>query len=537
MTERWGMVIDLNRCVGCQTCTAACKHQNDTTPGVQWRRVLDVEHGRFPDVQRLFLVTGCQHCANPPCVPVCPTGATRQRDDGLVTVDYNRCIGCGSCAVACPYQARTIAHETPWYYGTETVQERHVAHAERIGVAQKCTFCVAKVDDAKSRGLTPGVDLEVTPACAASCITTAIHFGDFNDAQSTVSQLVRDNANFQMHAELGTDPQIRYLYEATAIPGRDQDGDEGAEGEAVAPLAGERQTFWDVRAAMNFIMGGFGAGLAIVAYLVHLLSALPEPTLTYLYVAAAVSIAIGLFSVFLEIGRKLRFALVLLRPQSSWATREVYFVGVFYAAVLADLIWRTEALHLIAALGAAGFLYSQARILFGGKGIPAWRVPLMPRMLIATGLFEGLGLAALATALFPGAAPFTPWVPAAGLVLATVNAVLWRRYCGEARGQGIGPAARREFARLTPWLHGIGHALPFGLFLGALIAGETALWLGLGGVAVLVGGAAWKYTVIVLASYQQGFAVPRLPQRGSGSRAAPIRLKGPRPIAYELPST
>ena len=177
MTERWGMVIDLNRCVGCQTCTAACKHQNDTTPGVQWRRVLDVEHGRFPDVQRLFLVTGCQHCANPPCVPVCPTGATRQRDDGLVTVDYNRCIGCGSCAVACPYQARTIAHETPWYSGTETVQERHVAHAERIGVAQKCTFCVAKVDDAKSRGLTPGVDLEVTPACAASCITTAIHFG------------------------------------------------------------------------------------------------------------------------------------------------------------------------------------------------------------------------------------------------------------------------------------------------------------------------------------------------------------------------
>ncbi len=92
---RWGMVVDLNRCVGCQTCTIACKHSNDTPPGVQWRRVLDVERGTFPDVERLFLVTGCQHCAEPPCVPVCPTGATAQRADGLVTMDYDTCIGCG----------------------------------------------------------------------------------------------------------------------------------------------------------------------------------------------------------------------------------------------------------------------------------------------------------------------------------------------------------------------------------------------------------------------------------------------------------
>ena len=90
---RWGMVIDVNRCVGCQSCTIACKHTNDTPPGVQWRRVLDVEQGEFPDVERVFLVVGCQHCAEPSCVPVCPTGATRQRDDGLVTMDYDLCIG------------------------------------------------------------------------------------------------------------------------------------------------------------------------------------------------------------------------------------------------------------------------------------------------------------------------------------------------------------------------------------------------------------------------------------------------------------
>ena len=87
-TPRWGMTIDINRCVGCQTCTIACKHWNDTLPDIQWRRVIDVEQGEYPNVQRQFLVTGCQHCAEPPCVPVCPTGATRQRerrpgDDGL----------------------------------------------------------------------------------------------------------------------------------------------------------------------------------------------------------------------------------------------------------------------------------------------------------------------------------------------------------------------------------------------------------------------------------------------------------------------
>ena len=89
----------------------------------------------FARDERLFLVTGCQHCADPPCVPVCPTGATRQRADGLVTMDYDTCIGCGYCAVACPYQARTIVHDAKWYYGEPTAQERQVAHDERIGVA------------------------------------------------------------------------------------------------------------------------------------------------------------------------------------------------------------------------------------------------------------------------------------------------------------------------------------------------------------------------------------------------------------------
>ncbi|MCY3829448.1 MAG: 4Fe-4S dicluster domain-containing protein, partial [Rhodospirillaceae bacterium] len=189
-TPRWGMVIDVNRCVGCQTCTIACKHWNDTLPDIQWRRVIDVEQGEYPNVQRQFLVTGCQHCAEPPCVPVCPTGATRQRADGLVTMDYDVCIGCAYCAVACPYQARTIAHEIHGYYDGEiTRQEEAVFDEGRIGVAQKCTFCIDRVDSGLEAGLTPGLDPDATPACSAACIASAITFGDYNDPDSNVSQL------------------------------------------------------------------------------------------------------------------------------------------------------------------------------------------------------------------------------------------------------------------------------------------------------------------------------------------------------------
>ena len=279
MSARYAMAIDLNRCVGCQTCTIACKHANDTLPGVQWRSVLDVEAGRYPDVQRLFLVVGCQHCAEPPCVPVCPTGATFQRDDGLVAMDYDLCIGCGYCAVACPYQARTIAHEQRWYYGERTTQEETVAHPERLGVAQKCTFCVEKIDSAEALGLVPGLDLDVTPACASSCIAQAIHFGDLDDSSSPVRQALDGRESFQMHAELGTEPRIRYLYETPAVPGREASADDapsavGASGGG-DPLAGEHQTFWDLRAAANFVLGGFGSGLAIMVYLVDQFAILP----------------------------------------------------------------------------------------------------------------------------------------------------------------------------------------------------------------------------------------------------------------------
>ncbi len=211
---RWAMIADLRRCVGCQTCTAACKHANATPPGVQWRRVLDMEFGEYPDVQRAFVPVGCQHCDEPPCMEVCPTTATKKRADGIVTIDYDLCIGCAYCAVACPYQARYKTDLVDFAYGkTPTENEKQRLDDAKRSVATKCTYCVDRIDSGLEQGKVPGVDPEATPACVNSCIAQALAFGDIEDPQSNVSQLLAENQHFRMHEELGTGPGFFYLWD------------------------------------------------------------------------------------------------------------------------------------------------------------------------------------------------------------------------------------------------------------------------------------------------------------------------------------
>lgn len=185
----WAMVVDLSRCVGCQTCTAACKNANVTPPGVQWRRVLDLETGAYPNVRRTFVPVGCMHCDDPPCESVCPSTATRKRDDGIVTIDPDLCLGCGYCMVACPYDAR----------------------AKVDGIATKCTFCVERIDAGIDAGLRPGIDPAGTPVCVNDCIAGAMYFGDLDDPESNVSTLLVRHKHFRLHSELGTGPNIFYL--------------------------------------------------------------------------------------------------------------------------------------------------------------------------------------------------------------------------------------------------------------------------------------------------------------------------------------
>jgi phenylacetyl-CoA:acceptor oxidoreductase subunit 1 len=530
-TPRWGMVIDVNRCVGCQTCTIACKHWNNTLPDIQWRRVIDIEEGEFPNVQRQFLVTGCQHCAEPPCVPVCPTGATRQRADGLVTMDYDVCIGCGYCAVSCPYQARTIAHEIEGYYeDTITQQEARVFDPGRLGVAQKCTFCIDRVDGGLAAGLTPGVDPQATPACSAACIAQAISFGDFNDPGSSVSRLTRDNPAFQMHQELGTDPQIKYLYTTPAVPGREAEAradEDERMSDPVNPLVGKLQTFWDWRAAMNWIFGGVSSGALFWLWIVSLAVDLPPAMQAGMNFGFGVVMAVGLFFVFLKIGRKLRFWRAISRPQTSWMTRELYVVAVFGLSVLCGLATQSRTVFAIVGLSALAFLGCQAMILWRARGIPAWRHPMVPWMIVATGLLEGAGLLALAF-LVAGQTAAMPVVAPLGAAAAVAILLLWQAYCRSAGAHGIPPLSRQVLARTGRLLVPAGHLAPLALFvLGSVLDGGVAtLAIAAASVLAIAGGAYGKFMVIARASYQQGFAMPMQPHRGSGTRAAPARMTG-----------
>jgi DMSO reductase anchor subunit/ferredoxin len=445
-------------------------------------------------------------------------------------MDYDVCIGCAYCAVSCPYQARTIVHDERWYYGQATAQEREVRHEERFGVAQKCTFCIDRVDIGVAQGLTPGVDPSATPACSAACIAQAIHFGDFNDPNSNVSRLARDNASFQMHAELGTDPQIKYLYSTPAVPGRDpgaDDADEERLSDPANPLVGQRQTLWDWRAAMNWCFGGASSGLAVMATLFAGAGWLDAAALPRLFVIAAALMAIGLFFVFLKIGRKLRFWRAVSRPHTSWMSRELYAVALFYPAVLAALVRPQPALYAIVALSALAFLICQAKILHRARGIPAWRVAIMPWLIVASGLLEGVGLLGVLGGWMSGAVQSTQALALGGALLVLVNAALWNAYRSTAAAAGMAPRARAVIAEASIVLHGLFHLLPaamFGLAWG--VADMAAGLLVFGGLLAVAGGAFWKFTVIVRAAYQQGFALAKYPQRGSGTRAAPVRLTG-----------
>ena len=386
---RWAMVADLERCVGCQTCTAACRHSNATSPAVQWRKVLDIEVGSYPNVSRVFVPVGCQHCADPPCMHVCPTTATRQRADGIVTVDYDICIGCAYCEIACPYQARFLVHEPHYAYGPAMQNEVERADATRVGVAQKCTFCSDRIDFGLENGLTPGIEPRATPACVNSCIADALHFGDIDDPNSNVSRLLHEQKSFRMHAELETDPGFHYVY------GKANDaGEESAAAPAVTAIAGEirsrgvepeLQQHWDWKAASNFICGGIGSGLFVFTAI----AGLRHPQVLPLGWLALVIIALGLSILLLKIGRPLRFIYVLRQPQRSWMAREAWIATVFFPLAALALWFGHPALLIVAATLAVCFLLSQAMIMQAAKGIPTWRSPWVVPLIVTTGFRRG----------------------------------------------------------------------------------------------------------------------------------------------------
>ena len=176
---RWGMVVDLRKCIGCQACSVACSTENAVPMGNFRTIVPSFEIDVNGTARRATLPRLCNHCENPPCVEVCPTQATYKREDSIVVVDNEVCIGCGYCVQGCPYDARFINPETH--------------------TADKCNFCVHRTE----AGL--------LPACVETCVGGARIFGDLNDPQSAVSKLIAEHTTQVLKPEMGTEPNVFYI--------------------------------------------------------------------------------------------------------------------------------------------------------------------------------------------------------------------------------------------------------------------------------------------------------------------------------------
>ncbi len=207
--HHWGMIIDLGKCIGCEYCLRACSATNDVSTDKPWNIVVPE---RTSNGQTFFFSRPCLHCQVAPCVEVCPVKATYYRDDGLVAMDYDRCIGCRYCQIACPYDARKFnwekrTDENPY------IPTWGIAEVERRprGVVEKCTFCAHRIDAGLKSGLVPGIDPEATPACVNICPVGARSFGDLRDPESRISQLIKDKPMVVLREELGTNPSVLYI--------------------------------------------------------------------------------------------------------------------------------------------------------------------------------------------------------------------------------------------------------------------------------------------------------------------------------------
>ena len=225
----YAMAIDLDRCMGCRACMEACKVENNTPEAAFWMYVFRFEEGAYPDVNVSFLPRPCQHCDNPPCVKVCPVGARFKQEDGLVLSDFDRCIGCRYCEVACPYGVNYFNWKHPeenYYldwddpeleevtggavppYANPDLGQPHGTEGRNVagggntkGVTEKCTFCVQRLE----KGL--------LPACVANCPVSVFAFGDLDDPGSAVSTAVAGRPHFSLLEEAGTKPRVFYLGE------------------------------------------------------------------------------------------------------------------------------------------------------------------------------------------------------------------------------------------------------------------------------------------------------------------------------------
>jgi Fe-S-cluster-containing dehydrogenase component/formate-dependent nitrite reductase membrane component NrfD len=412
----YGFIIDNRKCIGCHACTVACKTENHVPLGVNRTWVKYVEKGRFPDTRRYFQVTRCNHCADPPCVDICPVSAMFKRKDGIVDFDSDACIGCKACMQACPYDAIYID------------PERHTA--------AKCNYCAHRTE----------VGLE--PACVTVCPEQAIVAGDLDLPEGNLAQLVEQNTVRVRRPEVGTKPKLYYIEaeESAIVPTAarheafymwsERNSQVSGGGAAYPPdspflhkdalaaydVAHARPWAWQVPAYLWLKSIG-SAPLALPALAVAL-GKLPPSRLrdATLAIVALLFTALTMVMLVWDLDRKDRFLRIMLRPQMrSWLARGAFILtgygglcGLVLVASIADwarvsaiLVWPTILIGFFAAVYTA-FLFGQC------KGRDLWQTPLLAPHLMVQALLSGaVVLAWLPPAL--GGSPETRSAAVAGL--------------------------------------------------------------------------------------------------------------------------
>lgn len=238
---RWAMVIDLDRCTGCQACTVACRAENNVPVAgpeesfkgraIFWNELIAFTEGEYPHITMHLIPRPCMHCDDPACIKVCPVRATYKNSEGIVAQIWNRCIGCRLCMCACPYGARSFN----WYHPEWPVEKSWTDDGHKPwtmdqylnpevsvrckGVVEKCLFCIQRLRRAKEKARRENrklrdEELIHLPACAQTCPSSARTFGDLDDPDSAVFRLSQSPRAFRLLEELGTHPKVIYLREA-----------------------------------------------------------------------------------------------------------------------------------------------------------------------------------------------------------------------------------------------------------------------------------------------------------------------------------
>ncbi|MDH5643401.1 MAG: polysulfide reductase NrfD [Gemmatimonadota bacterium] len=402
---KWGKVLDATRCIGCHACTTACKSENDVPVGVTRTYVKYVDVGTFPQVRRAMQVTRCNQCEDPPCVAICPTAAMHQRPDGIVDFDKNRCIGCKSCILACPYDAIFINPDN--------------------GTAEKCNFCAHRLD----------VGLE--PACVVVCPTQAIRIGDLNDPDSSVAQTVNRSPVAVRRPEKNTRPKVFYegAHQATLDPlaatrpdgdmfmwseqqtgpksvVSGQYGDSNTSASAMLAYDVQHKIPWDWRVSLYTWTKGIASGVYLVPILMGILFGfdMAETNLWRWAVPVLGGAFLAMTGMLLiwDLDRPDRFYFLFTKAQpGSWLVRGGIIIGLytlvlvahFAGSVLEQESWSAilKPVGVAAAILTAiytAYLFGQAR------GRDLWQNPLLPPHLLVQSIMVGSAALTIAAVFF-----------------------------------------------------------------------------------------------------------------------------------------